>query len=311
MKFVVTGALGHIGSQLIRDLPQMFPGCDILMIDNLATQRYCSLFNLPDGATYRFSEGDVLTQDLALLLKEADVLIHLAAITDAVGSFHRREEVEANNYDTTVRIAEACLQSDCPLIYISTTSVYGTQADKVDENCLAEELVPQSPYAETKLKEERYLEGMGNASGLAFVICRFGTIVGASPGMRFHTAVNKFCWQAATGIPITVWKTAMHQKRPYLDLEDAIAAYRFIITNQIFDRRVYNVLTVNLTVSDIITSIKKFIPVVQIQYGESQIMNHLSYEVSSDRIREKGFDPSGDIDRSIGEVIGRLRKLQL
>ena len=54
--------------------------------------------------------------------------------------------------------------------------------------------------------------------GLKGVSCRFGTIFGASPGMRFHTAVNKFCWQAVMGQPITVWSTAYDQKRPYLEV---------------------------------------------------------------------------------------------
>ena len=40
--------------------------------------------------------------------------------------------------------------------------------------------------------------------------------------MRFHTAVNKFCWQATMGQPISVWTTAYDQKRPYLDIEDDV-----------------------------------------------------------------------------------------
>ncbi|MCP4185049.1 MAG: SDR family NAD-dependent epimerase/dehydratase, partial [Hyphomicrobiales bacterium] len=50
MKIVVTGALGHIGSRLARQIPATFPGAEIVLIDNMATQRYCSLFNLPDEA---------------------------------------------------------------------------------------------------------------------------------------------------------------------------------------------------------------------------------------------------------------------
>ena len=34
--------------------------------------------------------------------------------------------------------------------------------------------------------------------------------------MRFHTAVNKSCWQAVMGQPLTVWETAYGQKRTYL-----------------------------------------------------------------------------------------------
>ncbi len=110
-----------------------------------------------------------------------------------------------------------------PLFYVSTTSVYGTQEAEVDENCTLEELKPQSPYAETKLKEESLLKEMGLKSDLRFIICRFGTIFGASPGMRFHTAVNKFCFQSVIGSPVTVWRTALNQVRPYLDLDEAVA----------------------------------------------------------------------------------------
>jgi nucleoside-diphosphate-sugar epimerase len=94
MKILVTGPLGHIGSRLIRDIPSRFPASEVLMIDNLSTQRYSSLFNLPSNTVYRFLEGDVLDTDLTPFLTGADVAIHLAAITDAAGSFHMRDKVE-------------------------------------------------------------------------------------------------------------------------------------------------------------------------------------------------------------------------
>ena len=59
MKIVVTGAIGHIGSYIIRDLGSIFPKSTIVMIDNLMNQRFSSLFNLPLGANYQFIEGDV------------------------------------------------------------------------------------------------------------------------------------------------------------------------------------------------------------------------------------------------------------
>ncbi|MDA9141573.1 SDR family NAD-dependent epimerase/dehydratase, partial [Gammaproteobacteria bacterium] len=64
MKIVVTGAIGHIGSYLIRDLAAQFPGSEILMIDNLMTQRFPSLFNLPTSAKYSFIDADLTTTNL-------------------------------------------------------------------------------------------------------------------------------------------------------------------------------------------------------------------------------------------------------
>ncbi len=307
MKIVITGALGHIGSKVIREIPISFPGAEIVMIDNMATQRFPSLFNLSPECKYQFIEGDVLETDLSKLIDGANVVIHLAAITNAAGSFENKEQVEHVNYNATVRVAEACNQTQCSMIHLSSTSVYGTQEEVVDEDCSPEELQPQSPYAETKLKEEKFLGSLGCSGGLRFIICRFGTICGVSPGMRFHTAVNKFCWQAVMDQPLTVWRTALHQKRPYLTLEDAIAAIFLIIRNNLFDQRVYNILTENLTVHSIIQHIKQQIPELDIQYVDTKIMNQLSYEVLNLRFKSKGFEFKGSVEKNVEETIKLLK----
>ena len=299
MKLVVTGALGHIGSQLIRELPGMFPNAEIVMTDNLATQRYCSLFDLPKDGRYHFIETDIMTEDLTAIFNGSTAVVHLAAITDATSSFENKEAVEQVNFIGTERVAQACLQTDCALIFPSTTSVYGTQADVVDEECPISDLKPQSPYAEAKLKSEQLLQRLGEEKGLNFVICRFGTIFGTSVGMRFHTAINKFCWQAVMGQPLTVWKTALHQHRPYLDLADAVAAIKFIIQQEIFDRQVYNVVTQNAAISQILDMIAIYIPEIKIDYVATRIMNQLSYHVSDNRFRNKGFEPTGVLEQGI------------
>ncbi len=308
MKIVITGALGHIGSKIIHEIPISVPDAEIVMIDNLMSQRYCSLFKLPQETNYHFIEADVTETDLHPLIEGSDVVIHLAAITDAAGSFKNKEHLEHVNYNGTVKVAKACMDEGCPMIHISSTSVYGTQKEIVDEDCSIEELQPQSPYAETKLKEEKFLQDSGASGKLRFTICRFGTITGVSPGMRFHTAVNKFCWQAVMGQTLTVWRTALHQKRPYLALSDAVAALEFIIKNDLFDRKIYNVLTENLTVESIIKNIEEHIPKLLVKYVDSEIMNQLSYEVSSRRIKERGFEFKGNIRGNIAETIALLRQ---
>jgi nucleoside-diphosphate-sugar epimerase len=311
VKIVVTGALGHIGSRLIRELPVMFPEAEITMIDNLSTQRYCSLFNLPTSGRYCFLETDVLKADLASIFERATVVIHLAAITDATNSFQIKEEVEQVNFNGTEKVAKACRQVDCALIFPSTTSIYGSQAEEVDEDCPNSDLKPQSPYAEAKLKAERLLQKMGKEKALRFVICRFGTIFGTSIGMRFHTAVNKFCWQAVMGQPLTVWKTALHQNRPYLDLGDAVKAINFIIQKRLYDGRVYNVVTTNTTISNIVKIISGIAPDIAIEHVDTPIMNQLSYHVSNQRFRDLGFEFEADLEQEIGKTIDLLKTARL
>ena len=308
MKYIITGAIGHIGSYVVRDLAIQFPGAEIVMIDNMMTQRFPSLFNLPAVGNYHFIDDDVTTMDLVPVFNGADVVVHLAAITDAAGSFDKAAEVEANNYQATVKVANACVKTGAKLIALSSTSVYGTQKTVVDEDCSDEDLQPQSPYATTKLKEEELVARLCTEDGLKGISCRFGTIFGASAGMRFHTAVNKFCWQAVMGQPITVWTTAYDQKRPYLDLLDASRAITFIIKNDLFDGRVYNVLTQNATVRQVVDVIKEFVPGLEVGFVDSKIMNQLSYEVLCDKFMNQGFSFSGNLHRGIGETISLLRQ---
>ena len=307
MKIVVTGALGHIGSYVIRDLVVQFPGVEIVMIDNMLTQRYPSLFNLPEKGNYHFIEGDVANIDLSSVFHDTDIVVHLAAITDAARSFDIADEIEAHNYQSTIKVANACALTGTKLIALSSTSVYGTQNDVVDEDCSSAELQPQSPYAKTKLMEEELVFSLCLEKGLKAIICRFGTIFGASIGMRFHTAVNKFCWQASMNLPITVWKTAYDQKRPYLDLVDASRAISHIIQNNLFDGSINNVLSQNATVRQVVDTIREFVPDLEVEFVDSEIMNQLSYEVLSDRFSSKGFIPEGSLRRGIDETVKLLK----
>ena len=50
------------------------------MLDDLSTQRYCSLFDLPAEGRYRFVETNVLTADLPSLFAGTDAVVHLASI---------------------------------------------------------------------------------------------------------------------------------------------------------------------------------------------------------------------------------------
>jgi UDP-glucose 4-epimerase len=307
MKIAVTGALGHIGSRLVRALPELIPGLEIWMVDNLATQRFPSLFDLAGTARYRFIEADMTRAENMRVLEGADAVVHLAALTDAAGSFGRADEVERVNLTSTRLVAETCARIGARMIHASSTSVYGTQSATVNEDCAADELKPQSPYAETKLREEDLVRDLCVGHKLRAITFRYGTIFGTSPGMRFHTAVNKFCWQAVMGQPLTVWKTALHQKRPYLDLADCVRAIAFFISSDLFDGRVYNVVTANVTVNDIVEKIRVHVPDVRVELVEHQIMNQLSYEVDNQRLLDLGFDIKGSLDSSIAATIALLR----
>jgi UDP-glucose 4-epimerase len=305
MRVVVTGALGHIGSRLIRELAGAFPRAHVVMLDNLATERYASLYDLPDDCRYEFIAGDVLTADLQRLFAGADAVVHLAALTNAA-RIDDREQMERVNVHGTGRVALACAALGVPLLFPSTTSVYGVANGVVAEDAPDSDLIPQSPYAKWKLQSERLLVQLGADIGLRVVIFRMGTIFGPSVGMRFHTAVNQFCWRAMSGQPIEVWHTASHQFRPYLDVADAVRAMIFVLRRRHFDGNVYNVLTLNATVAHVVEVLSGFVPNLRINYVESPLMNTLSYHVDATRFSRLGCEFSGSLERGIADTVAML-----
>ena len=132
-----------------------------------------SFFPLPKEISFLFFEEDVRTADLDNYFRGIDAVVHLAAITDAEGSFSARDHVEQTNVEGTRRVAQTCVRYGCRMIFLSTTSVYGPQRGVVDEECSSEDLNPQSPYAESKLRAERMLQEMGLRDGLEFTIFPF------------------------------------------------------------------------------------------------------------------------------------------
>lgn len=301
MRLLVTGGTGHIGSRLLPAAIANSAISRVTVLDDLSTQRWSSLLNLP---TRSFDLLIARVQDVTdpSFLSQFDVILHLAATTDAEGSVSNPELTMRNNVGATKALVEAAMGSAARLIHASSTSVYGSQDSMVDEECT--ELFPQSPYALGKLEEEAIIRS-ARAQGLWATSLRMGTIVGTSPGMRFHTAVNKFCLQATLGEPLTVWRSVRDQVRPYLAIDDAIRAMLHIAGLDAVPP-VLNVATENLSVNQILESVQQRIPLVEISETDSPIMNQLSYGVRTNAIEVTGFEFQGSIDSAIGETLGVL-----
>lgn len=303
MNVLVLGGLGHIGSKLIEDLSKDKKINKVIVIDNFLTNRYCSLFNIKKSKLI-FKFYDILSFDFKILYQKYnfDLIINLAAITDASSSFKIKNKLFKNNFEITKKITNFIKDTNIKLIFISSTSVYGENSKIVNENSL---LIPQSPYAECKIKEENFIKKKIKHKN-QYIILRFGTIAGISKGMRFHTAVNKFCFEASFDLPILVWKSALRQYRPYLSLSDASKSILFLLKKNHFNNDTYNVLSENLRPIDIINEIKKHKKRIKVNLTNNKIMNLLSYKVENIKFKKLGFTFSGSIAEEIKNTMNLL-----
>jgi nucleoside-diphosphate-sugar epimerase len=302
MRIVVTGALGHIGSALIRHERFVEAADEITVVDDLSTQRYASLFNLPTGTRYSLIHADVATGLTASVSASADAVIHLAAITEPLASFSDPDWLYNNNLRITKHVSDICSATGTPLVFVSTTSVYTSHQPVVDET--SGDLDPSSPYAKCKLEEEAYV--LKSADTQQRAVFRLGTIFGVSPGMRFHTAVNKFCWQAAMGQPIDVWSTAMDQQRPYLALSDAVDLLSRTVIESVYPGEVVNAVTCDSTVRDVLSAIEAAGWTTAVNLIDSAIMNALSYRTSVAKAHGLGYKFSGSLEVDVAETLQLL-----
>ena len=302
MNILITGGLGHIGTHLLRFINKINRLNKVYIIDNNSSNRINSIFNFKKK-NLNLIIDDLCNKNCFKKIKgKIDIVIHLASITDAESSVKNKIKVRNNNLKCFLNVINFSKKNKCRFIHISSTSVYGSNKKIVDEDC--KELKPQSPYAEIKLIEENYLKKIKNFN---YITLRFGTIVGYSLGMRFHTAVNKFCYNSIMNKPITVWKTAMDQYRPYLSLDDAFKTLKFIIEKKYFDNHIHNVCSKNYTVRQILNFIRKSKNKISVKFTKSKIMNTLSYEVVSKNRLMKNIRLKGDIESDIKKIFSSFK----
>ncbi len=290
-KIVITGALGHIGSYLASNLLEKEVN-EVVLIDNLEREGFSLPTNFPKKEySTNFIKADLFEISLDDHFKDTDVVVHLA-YTNNRGEHVNQKMVE--------KVAQACIKNNSKLVFPSTTSVYGSKKRVVDEAC--KEILPQTPHALSKYLSEEYLRELGK-KGLQFSVLRFGTVFGISPGIRYDTAVNRFLLEATRGKPLSVWKTAWDQRRPYLYVRDCISAINLILKKDIFEGEVYNVVSENSTVRNVIEELKKHFPNLVVNDVISPIMNTFSYDVSISKMEALDFSPKGSLKKGIGETV--------
>lgn len=310
MVVLVTGGAGYLGSRLIRELPQMagFAGETIRVLDNMMRERYVSLWDLPEGVRYEFLEGDVReAADVAQALEDVTTLFALSDITNAPVSFERKELTRAVNLTGALHVFDAAVAGSVEkFVYTSTCSVYGPTEGVVTEEAPC---APVSPYGETKLEAERTMYRRAGERGFDWTALRFGTIHGWTVGMRFDTIVNRFAYLAAQGRPLTVYDTAWRERRPYLHVTDAMAAYGLAAQEPKTRGRVFNVVGENAHMETVIGAIRSVLPAVEVTTTETPSLNQLSYEVDASRIEALGFVAGTSIPQGVAEMVAKFAGL--
>jgi nucleoside-diphosphate-sugar epimerase len=255
----IVGGLGHIGSGWVRVLNSQMPNLQITIIDNFLTQRYNSLHSRTSNVV-KFIEENASSKNLESIINSVDMIFHFAAITNMDPKLNSFSNIKKVNISATRNLVNTAKKLDIPLVFLSSTSVYEKSSGSVDEDSPIAE--PVNPYSLGKLIEENIVRSYPKGT-----VLRLGTIHGISPGMRFHTVVNRFCWQVANELPLTLWSGSKNITSPYLSLTDLYSILNRILQDRSFSQtyNIFNLVSHNSTPLKIVEIIKNFKSEIKIQ----------------------------------------------
>ena len=296
LNILVTGGAGYIGSILVPDL--LLAGHKVTVLDNFMWEEN-SLAAVCSNANFQVLRGDIRVREtMAPLLKEADVVIPLAALVGAPLCNKDPVGAETINHDAILMMLDM-IGKDQVVLMPTTNSAYGSG----DENNFCTEESPLSPiskYAIDKVKVEEAL--MQHPQAVSF---RLATVFGMSPRMRMDLLVNDFTYRAVNDGTIVLFES--HFKRNYIHIRDVARAFLHGLANiDTMAGEIYNVglSDANLSKKELCEEIKLQVP--SLVYLEAQIgqdPDQRNYIVSNEKIEGTGYKPAYSLQDGIRELI--------
>lgn len=211
MKAAVTGACGFIGSTLAERL--VAEGWDVVGVDALTpyydrAQKRQNVAQLTTGRRFTLVEADLLEADLDGILRDADVVFHLAAQPGVRLSWSTDFSTYSDhNIVATQRLLEAATSAGVGrFVYASSSSVYGNVATVPTPEDAPKR--PFSPYGVTKYAGEMLCRAYGENFGLLTVSLRYFTVYG--PRQRPDMAIHRMIESARQQTPFNVFGDGSH-----------------------------------------------------------------------------------------------------
>ena len=234
---IVTGGAGFIGSHVVEYLlNEEFSVC---VLDNLSTGRIENLNEFKNSI--EFIECDISKHGTwQKKFKDAQIVIHLAALADIVPSIQNPNSYYDSNVTGTFNVLEASRMGNIEkLIYAASSSCYGIP--EIYPTPESSAILPQYPYALTKRLGEELVLHWGQTYKLPVLSLRFFNVYGprSRTSGTYGAVFGVFLAQKLANKPFTVVGDGK-QTRDFTFVTDVADAV-FVAANSNFTNTIYNV----------------------------------------------------------------------
>lgn len=300
MKAIVTGCAGFIGSHLAEELLKR--GYQVIGIDCFTDYypRQIKEHNLQSLMTHKnfvFIAKNLLELDVQSILTGVDVVFHQAAQAGVRSSWGSQFQIYVNNNILATQcLLEALIDTRIPLIYASSSSVYGeTKILPMREDHPTH---PISPYGVSKLAAEHLCYLYWKNYGVRTISLRYFTVYG--PRQRPDMAFHRFIKAMLKNEELVIYGDGQ-QTRDFTFVADAVAANLQALESEKWGK-VYNIGGGSrITLSEVIKLLEQLLgKTAKVKYAEAQHgdVSHTYADTTLART-ELGFAPKAKLTEGL------------
>jgi nucleoside-diphosphate-sugar epimerase len=297
---VITGGLGYIGCELCTLYSGEARFKNITVVDDrFVSERVKQLREWG----INFIQASILDeQTISDIVKEADVVIHLAGITDVAyvktqSNNEQDARIKETGIDGTRNIIKH-VRKDCKIIFPSTHVVYEGFAETRTEILESEPPCPLLTYSTGKVESEIDLA----ESDINYVVLRLGSVYGYSTDtMRIGIMPNLFSKNASLNKTIKLFSGGV-QLKSLVSVFDVARCMKFMSEREDIKREIFHLSRENMTVKEVAELCRQINPKLMVVETQDEIPN-LGYTISNKKLLSTGFEFRYDIRKCIDEMI--------
>jgi nucleoside-diphosphate-sugar epimerase len=312
-KLFITGGLGYVGSKLAQDAVSR--GHDVVLYDSLIyEQDHAQIIKDIAGDAGRsrvtFIIGDIRNKTLleeSIRTFRPDFVFHFGELVGPYACDHNPKLTKDVNYNGSKNVVDLCAELAIPLVYNSSSSVYGNQ--KGVKFIREDQVLPEKPannYCKFKLLMEEYIKGkLQDIPQFRAVIFRPATIGGVAPRNRLELLPNYYTLCAVTRGEIKISRPNTY--RSVMDVKDLALAYLKLIDEGRWKQPVYNISNYNLTIIDYTKRIQNLMPCEIVITEENSDLRDLQIDCSAFE-NEFAYKPAMTLEDTINAMAGYVRE---
>jgi UDP-glucose 4-epimerase len=314
MKVVVTGSAGYVGSYLINKLleDERFADYEIVGIDNFLVGKEENYELIKKDRRVKLLQGDICDRDFIKdVLKDAEIVYHLAAISGVVFCNKNPELAFKVNVEGTLNMLEQSVKNDVEyFIYPSSSAVYGEI-----NGSLAREDMPPNPlnnYGAMKASCEALCKAYYNSYGLGTVTLRFTNIYGVGVYPKWRTVVTNFILRALRGEPLIIHGSG-EQKRDFIHIDDVVEIYKLVVNprakGEIFNAGSGYTASVK-ELANIVADVARERGIeVKVRFEKARESKERTFAYDVSKIKSLGFEPKYDIRRGVEKTFNDVERI--